>query len=209
MKDKTLPEVKALRQTIHHLAIQNELVHDENKGLIEALQAKNKQNLKSKALDLNKHELDYWGGAKWHSPRQFGEARTRERIMEEQQHADELKKANMRELTMVNKLYNDKLAEEKRAKAAEDKKVRDEKKAQERRDNDARKEQRRKDKEARDAHKALRLSQRGKRKASEAPTRPKKKQRGGAAARCRVVASPPCEPRTHTTRSGRLATLHN
>lgn len=92
MKDETLPDVKALRQTIHHLAIQNELLRDENDGLIEALQAKKKQNLKGKALDLNKHTLDDWGRAKWHSPRKFGEARTREKIIKEQQHADELRR---------------------------------------------------------------------------------------------------------------------
>ena len=210
VKDKTLPEVKALRQTIHHLAIQNELLRDENYDLTEALQAKKKQNLKSKALDLNKHTLDDWGGAKWHSPRQFDEARTRERIIKEQQHADELEKANMRELKKADKLYKDKLAEEKRAKAAEDKRMRDERKAQERHDIDARNEQRRKDKEARDAQKAIQLSQRCKRKAEEAPARPKKKQRGGAAVRRSVVdAEPLRELRTHTTRSGRKATLYN
>ncbi|KAF3030277.1 hypothetical protein E8E12_000097, partial [Didymella heteroderae] len=149
--DKRLPETKALRQTSHHLAIQNELLHDENKGLIEALQIKKKQN-------------------------QFGEARTRGRIVEEQQHKDELKKANTKELKAANKLYNDKLAEEKREQAAQGTKERAEKKAQERRDINARKEQRRLNKEKKDHEKALQLSQRGKRKAVQSAA-PKKKQK--------------------------------
>jgi hypothetical protein len=102
------------------LAIQNELLHNENQGLIEALQAKKKQNKKSKALDLNKHKLDYWGGTQWHSPRQFGEARRRERIMKEIAHADELKEAERNNLKHANKLYNDKIAEEKKAQRARD-----------------------------------------------------------------------------------------
>ena len=88
VQDKSEPEVKALRQTIHHLAIQNELLHDENDGLIEALKAKKKQKKNSKALDLNKHDLNYWGGTQWHSPRQFGEARRRERLLKETVHAE-------------------------------------------------------------------------------------------------------------------------
>ncbi len=210
VKNKSLPEAKALRQTVHHLAIQKELLHDENIGLTEALKVKKKQNKKSKALDLNKHTLDDWGGAKWHSPRQFGEARRRDRIMKETAHAEELEKAKMKELKHANKLYNDKIAEEKRAKAAEEKKERAAKKAEERRAIDARKEQRRKDKEARDAQNAIQLPNKGKRKASPAPVLKKKQNRGAGAARSRVGdAEPARELRTHTTRSGRTATLYN
>lgn len=102
------------------MAIQNELLHNENQGLIEALQAKKKQHKKSKALDLNKHKLDYGGGTQWHSPRQFGEARMRKRIMKEIAHADELKEAEMKNLKHANKLYNDKIAEEKKAQRVRD-----------------------------------------------------------------------------------------
>lgn len=64
---------------------------------------------------MNKHKLDYWGGTQWHSPRQFGEARGRERIMKETAHADEVKEAEMKNLKRFNKLYIDKIAEEKKA----------------------------------------------------------------------------------------------
>lgn len=92
VKDKRLGEANALRQVIHHLAIQNELLHHENEGLIEALKVKKKQDKKSNALDLVKHNLNNWGGARWYSPQSFGEARTRERIMKETHHKEELEK---------------------------------------------------------------------------------------------------------------------
>ena len=130
--------------------------------------------------------------------------------MEEQQHKDELKKANTKELKAANKLYNDKLAEEKREQAAQGTKERAEKKAQERRDINARKEQRRLNKEKKDHEKALQLSQRGKRKAVQSAA-PKKKQKvGAAAARSHIAAAEtPPAPRTHKARSGRTATLYN
>jgi hypothetical protein len=73
-----------------------------------------------------------------------------------------------------------------------------------------RKEERRLNKEKKDREKALQLSQKGKRKTSPS-TAPKKKQKVGVAAvRSRVVAAePPQQLRTHTTRSGRTATLYN
>jgi hypothetical protein len=59
VQDKIELEVKALRQTIYHLAIQNKLLYDKNDSLIKALRAKKKQKKKSKALNLNKHNLNY------------------------------------------------------------------------------------------------------------------------------------------------------
>ena len=73
-----------------------------------------------------------------------------------------------------------------------------------------RKAQRQRDKQARDAEKAVQLPQRGKRKASQFSAPRKKQNRGAVAARRGVVAAePPAAPRTHTTRSGRTATLYN
>ena len=86
MGDKQSAEVRALRHVIHHLAIDDELLRDENKGLIESLSIKKRQDKKSKALDLVKPTLDDWGGARWYSPRSFAEARHRERILQDTQH---------------------------------------------------------------------------------------------------------------------------
>ena len=75
---------------------------------------------------------------------------------------------------------------------------------------DARKEQRRKDKEARDALEGSQLPNKGKRRASTAPLAEAAKKRRVASARSAVVAAEPAPARrTHTTRSGRTATLHN
>ena len=64
-------------------------------------------------------------------------------------------------------------------------------------------------KEARYAAKAIQLPQTGKRKASQS-TAPRKKQNLGVVGvqRSNVVLEPPLAPRTHTTRSGRTATLY-
>ncbi|KAL1640550.1 hypothetical protein SLS61_010245, partial [Didymella pomorum] len=110
-----------------------------------------KQDKKSKALNLVKPTLDDWGGARWWSPRSFKEARHRERILKETAHAEELEKASVKELKAANKLYNDKIKEQKREAAAAAKVVRDRERAEERAAIDARKLQRQKDKEARDA----------------------------------------------------------
>ncbi|KAF1343526.1 hypothetical protein EJ07DRAFT_186505 [Lizonia empirigonia] len=72
-------------------------------------------------------------------------------ITEQEAHIEELKKAEMRELPAANKLYSEKIAEEKRVAAARAKEDRDRAKADERAAIDARKEQRRQDKEARDS----------------------------------------------------------
>ena len=58
MGDKQSAEVRALRHVIYHLAIDNELLCDKNKGLIELLLIKKRQDKKSKALDLVKLTLN-------------------------------------------------------------------------------------------------------------------------------------------------------
>ncbi|KAF1922721.1 uncharacterized protein M421DRAFT_22590, partial [Didymella exigua CBS 183.55] len=116
--DRYSNEARALCHEVHHLAIENELLNDDVQGLTESLLIKKKQDKKSKALTLVKLLLDYWGGAKWWSPRLFKEARHRERIMKETAHAEKLEKANVKELKAANKLYNDKIKEQKREAAA-------------------------------------------------------------------------------------------
>lgn len=202
-------DASAVLQSLHHIAIQNQLLRAENDGLRDALITKKKGQTKSKSLSLLQH-YEYWGPEMMWTPRSFREAKVRMKQAAEEKEKDERKKADMKELKKANKLYNDKLAEEKRARAVEDKEEREKAKAEERKAIDARKEERRLNKEKKDREKALRLSQKGKRKASEAPARPKKKQRGGAASRSGVIAAePPPAPRTHETRSGRTATLYN
>ncbi|KAF1345017.1 hypothetical protein EJ07DRAFT_160633 [Lizonia empirigonia] len=72
----------------------------------------------------------YHGGAVMWSPRAFREARARMAITEQEAHIEELKKAEMRELPAANKLYSEKIAEEKRVAAARAKEDRDRAKAE-------------------------------------------------------------------------------
>jgi hypothetical protein len=202
-------DASIVRQSLHHMAIQNTLLQSENEGLLDALTVKKRREMEGKSLDMLQH-YEYWGPSMMWTPRSFREAKVRMKQAQEEKEADELDKANTRELKKASKLYNDKIAEEKKAQRAGDQEARRKAKTEERKAIDARKEERRLNKEKKDREKVLRLSQKGKRKASQS-TAPKKKQKVGvAAARSRVVAAePPQQLRTHTTRSGRTATLYN
>ena len=209
VKDNTSEEATALRQVIHHISTENELLHYEKEGLEEALKARKKQKKKSHALDLQKHEQNLWGGANFWSPRSMAAARRRERILKEMQHGDELKKAEMKDLKAANKLYNNKIDEEKRQQRAREKEARAQAKAEERQAIDARKAARATAKQARDAAKALQQSQRGNRITSQAPKVKQRPARHGVGARSRPKpVTPPPPAHTHTTRSGRVATLY-
>jgi hypothetical protein len=65
--DRPSSEAKEVSTLLYHMAVQNELLNDENKGLHDALNTKKKQNKKGKALDLQQHE-EYYGGAVFWSP---------------------------------------------------------------------------------------------------------------------------------------------
>jgi hypothetical protein len=116
----------------------------------------------------------------------------------------------MAKLSHANKLYNEKIAQGRREQRAREKEERERVRAEKAEEAAKRKARRERDKQARNAQKAVQLPQRGKRKASTAPaaTIPKKR-RTVATARDVVAAEPPAAPRTHTTRSGRTATLYN
>ncbi|RYO00915.1 hypothetical protein AA0121_g13338 [Alternaria tenuissima] len=141
------------------------------------------------------------------TPRSFREAKTRMRLAQQERDAGEKKKTEMRELARANELYNEKIAEEKRAKRAREKEECDQRHAQERAEIDARKAQRQTDKEARDAQRAVQSSRRGKRKALQSAAPRKEQNRGGAAARSRRIArqSSPSPPATYNSRGRKIA----
>jgi hypothetical protein len=60
--DRYSSEAKNLSNLIHYVAVQKELLEDENKGLREALSTKRKHNKKGKVLDLQQRE-EYHGRA--------------------------------------------------------------------------------------------------------------------------------------------------
>jgi hypothetical protein len=196
-----------VRDLLHRLAVENELLQYENTGLRDAVATKKKQKKKSKALNLQQHQ-EYHGGAMAWSPRSFREARRRNKVDTEVQHQQELQKLEMKEAKRVSKLYQEKLKEEQRLKREEAAEVRRKEKAERRRQIDARKAEKERLEGERNAAKALQLPQKGKRRALQAP-QPKKRQKrvdtrdvGGADAHESLSATPPI-----TTRSGRNVTL--
>jgi hypothetical protein len=200
---------RKLGQTIHHLSTQVELLHSELDSLRQKLYRKQKrQKQPSRQLDLQQHQ-EYHGGAMIWSPRAIREARVRMAATEQEKQEDELRKAEMKELAAANKLYNDKIEEEKRQKRAREKEERAKVKAEERQAIDARKAARAAAKQARDAAKAIKQSQIGKSTTSRAFAVQNKPARRGVGARSHPKpATPPLPARTCTTRSGRTATLY-
>jgi hypothetical protein len=194
VSDETSKKLKKLSRSLHHISVQNLLLHHENQSLKEALKTQKKHKKKSKTLDLQS-DPKYHGGAVFWSPCKVQEACLCGQVRQEEEQAENLKKAEMTELRRANKLYNEKIAQEKREQQVREKEEREQLRAGKAKEAAERKAQRERDKQACDAEKAIQLPQRGKRKASTAPLARISKKRCVRAAFSRtVVASPPpCE----------------
>ncbi len=106
-------ESQKLRSSLHHIAIQNELLQAKIEGLRDALVVKKRHNKKSKVLDLQQRE-EYHSGAVFWSPRKIREARYRERVQQQLKQDEELQKAETKELKEAARLYKQKIEIEKR-----------------------------------------------------------------------------------------------
>lgn len=84
-------KARRLRLSVHHFSIQTELMKYENKGVREALQHKQKQKKKSKALNLQQRQ-EYPGGAVLWPPRKLSSARAREAVRSRDETAGRQKK---------------------------------------------------------------------------------------------------------------------
>ncbi|KAF2820821.1 hypothetical protein CC86DRAFT_303956, partial [Ophiobolus disseminans] len=62
VSDRIADDSKTLSQTLHSLAVQNELLHTKNDGLREALTIKKRHRKVGKPLDLQQRE-EYYRGA--------------------------------------------------------------------------------------------------------------------------------------------------
>lgn len=158
-----------ITRSLHHLQVQNELLHHENQGLREALTTKKKHMQKRKTPDLQQRQ-EYHGGAVVWSPRKLREARVRQAVKEKEEKEAQLQKAETKELKKAAQLYKQKIAEEKRVERERLKEVREKEKAEK-----AAKRQRQK--KERDSAKAPKKSQDRKRKASRLPTASNKRQK--------------------------------
>jgi hypothetical protein len=165
VKDETSKELRKISRSLHHISVQNQLLHHENQGLKEVLKNQKKHKNKSKALQFQPRE-DYHGGAEFYSPHRVEKARQFERTKQQEAEAEELRKAEMAELRHANKLYKENLAQEKREQRAREKEERDRLKAvkaQEVAERKAAEEAQKRDLEAR---KSIQLPNQAKRKAS-------------------------------------------
>jgi hypothetical protein len=207
-KDEGSKELRKISRSLHHISIQNSLLHHEIAGLKEALKTQKKHKKKSKTLNLQQKKWAQGGAVFW-SPQKVEEAREREKTKQQEQRAEELRKAEMAELRKANKLYKEKIAEEKRVQRAREKEEREQLEAQKAAEEAKRRAQKERDKEIQNAQKALKLSQRGRDRPSKAAAAKKKPARRAVGA-CRAPkpATPPLPPRTYKTRSGRTATLY-
>ena len=123
-KDKSSKELRKISRSLHHISIQNQLLHHENQGLKEVLKTQKKHKNKSKALEFQPRK-DYQGGAEFYSPSRVEKARSNERTKQQNQKAEELRKAEMKKLRHANKLYNEKITQERRKQRVREKEERD------------------------------------------------------------------------------------
>jgi hypothetical protein len=201
--DRAKAEGKRVAAALHSLQVQNELLHHENEGLRAALTTKQRQEKKSKVLDLQQRE-EYHSGAVLWSPRKIREARVRETVKQREEEAEKLQKEHDRDLKAAATLYKKKMAEEAkelrkiaRERAAEERKAR----AAERVAARALKKQQR---DAATSQKSRDTPNKGKRAASRGAVQKTAKKRRVVGARSGVdVPSPLPEPPTKTTSRGR------
>ena len=169
VKDQSGSDTRKLRRSLHHISVQNELLHHEIVRLRETHATKKKHKKKGKPLDLQQRQ-EYHGGAVFWSPRKVREARVRQSVKEQEEKEKKLQKAETAELRKASKLYKEKIAEEKRVAREAAKVARMKEKAE-------KAAERAHQKASRDATKAPKSTKNGKRKASKLSIQSNKRQK--------------------------------
>lgn len=159
VKDPNSKDNRALRQTFHHLLVDNQLLKMENERLREALKVKKKQGKEGKALPLIQRKETH-AKTQWWSPSKVQEACFHQRIFARGEEAEKLRKVKAKKLKESNRLLQRKLGQEKREKRVREREEQDQRKAQERKEIKEGKAQRERGKQACNAAKAVQLSQR-------------------------------------------------
>ena len=194
VKDKYSFDAVVVRDTLHHLSIQNQLLQMENDRLQDALNQQKKGNKRGRALPMIQRQS--WDGeTQWWSPSRVEEARRLLDKADEAEKAEEIRKADAAELRETTRKLKQKLEAEKVKKREREKKEREERKATERKAINERKAERARKKQERNAQKAIQTPAKGKRKASTAAAPPAKRSRSaGGALRAPTVHEPPSAP---------------
>jgi hypothetical protein len=136
VKDKYAEDSVRVRDTLHHLHIQDQLLTMENKGLEQALRQQKKGNKKSRALPVIQRQ-DWEADTQWWSPSRVNKAQQLQDEADEAEKAEEIRKADAAELRESTRKLKQKLNAEKAEKREREKKERDKRKAEERRQIDA------------------------------------------------------------------------
>jgi hypothetical protein len=207
--DRYSEDAVVVKDTLHHLSIQNQLLEMENSKLQQALYHEKRGTKKKRPLPV--HQRQSWEAVtEWWSPSRVNRGHQLLAEADATEEAEAIRKADAAQLKESTKLLKQKLDAKKKEKQENDKKKVAERRANERAEIDARKAERARRKAENNQEKAVKLSQRGKRKASQAAASKRKQKRSAAGGVHEVPAlSPQSAPRTHTTRSGRTATLYN
>jgi hypothetical protein len=112
VKDINSKDARALRATLHHLSVDNQLLKMEVSGLREAIEVKKKHSTKGKALPLS-HKKKTIAKTRWYSPSAVQEARVQLRINEQEAANEKVRKADAKKLREANKLLKEKPEAEK------------------------------------------------------------------------------------------------
>ncbi|RYO08465.1 hypothetical protein AA0111_g12884 [Alternaria arborescens] len=174
VKDQNSKDVKKLQRSLHHIAAQNTLLHDEIKGLKRSLLIKERRKKQSFTLELDE-DHEYHGGAVLWSPRSVQRARDRRASQQQQAELEKLEKAKQAEIK--------KAARDCEAQLKAVKRVERERRAEEKKKEEAEKLAKKQHRELiNNTKKLIKLSQKGKRKASQPHTTATKRQKRGGVA---------------------------
>ncbi|KNG44298.1 hypothetical protein TW65_08875, partial [Stemphylium lycopersici] len=198
VKDQGSKDVKKLQRSLCHISAQNQILHNEIRGLRRSLSIKESRPKKSYTLQLDE-DNEYNGGAVLWSPKRMQQARDRRASQQQQAELEKLQKAKQAEIT---KAARDCKLQLKAARRVEMEKRREEKRVEA-----AAKEAKKQHQQLiNNTKKLIKLSQKGKRKASQAHPPVAKRQKrvgdGTASGGAQVVAQPvpPQKTKTRTIR---------
>jgi hypothetical protein len=186
VEDRSSDQSNQLSASLHHLQIQNEVLHHEHKGLKASLNTKRKRKKHSKALPFEQSG-EYHGGAVLYSPRAVQRARDIDATRQQEEEEEHLQKLQHRKQREEAKLLKQLQVKEEREERERAKVVKEKERAE-------KEAQKQRQKQERDHQKATQTSQKGKRKASRAPVSKNKRQKrsvGGAAAAAPVTQQSP------------------
>ena len=193
-------DAKKLSRTVHSISVQKQLLEHENQGLREALNNKQRRQIKGRALPLERAEKRHGGAVFW-SPARV--QRARDALSQQDAQAVELEqqKARRREIQISNKQLKARLLQEKRVARAAARDARAKERAEQATERLARAQAR---KAQQQFQRRLKIAKKGSQRGLKAAAKATKRQRSTPAPRrADEEASVTPAPATPSSRSGR------